>query len=187
MQEEKIKELLSDSIDKLRRTEEIDVKIANEMSNTLNWLTTFATLFFGFMIANKVPDFYLINVLVNIYKFSFIFLVINLITYKFVIMSYESTKKEILAFLDTHYIELKNNLINIKSKLTVEHDFFVNFINSFRDGDFLPPGNNERKESLTKNYSKLKFLGWTVKWFYFSAMILFIINFTIATVFIINK
>ena len=142
MQEEKIKELLSDSIDKLRRIEDIDVKIALEMSNTLNWLTTFATLFFGFMIAIKVPDLYLKDVLVNIYKFSFIFLVFNLITYKFVIMSYESTKKEILSFLDTHYIELKNDLINIKSKLRDEHNIFFNFINSFRDGDFLPPGNN---------------------------------------------
>ena len=187
MQEEKIKELLIDSIDKLRRTEEIDVKIANEMSNTLNWLTTFATLFFGFMINNEIPEFYLKDVLIIVYKGSFILLVITLLVYKFIIKNYESKKKEILAFLDTHFIELKNDLPLIKSKLISEHDFFVNFISSFNKGDFLPSGSVKRKKFLSDSYKKMIPLGWSVKWLYYIAFLIFVLNFAVTIVFLIYK
>ena len=183
---ENSQKLLSDTIDKLRRTENNDVKVANEMSNNLNWITTLTTLFFGLIINNSESDFCYKEDFALIFKYCFILLVLILIIYKIIIKKYVMIKTDILNMLDTHYIELKSKPQLLQHKLTDQHDFFVNFINSFRDGEYLPPGNNDRKKHLDSQYNKLKNIGWSVKWLYKSAIFLFVLNFIIMIVFLLN-
>jgi len=187
MTDEQIKELLFDSVDKLRRSEEIDSKMAVEMSNTLNWIIVFATLFFGFMVDPEIADFNYKDELILTYKLSIISLIVLLVIYKFLFNRYDLIKKVSIDFLDTQYIELKSDLFNVKSRMKKEHNFCVTFINAFRDGEFLCEGNEKRIEYYRSQDRKLLKFATILKRLYYGAASVFVINLTIAIVFILKK
>lgn len=184
-----LKLLLESAFRKLEKTEEIDSKISTEKSNTLNWILTLTTLFLGIGIQNfkSITDICFKEELFTTEKIIFAFSVTMLILYKIVNTSYEKQKKSFLANLHTHKLELLFDLkTKLKSKLTDEHTFIPSFINRFRNGEFIPDYDKERKEAFKTIDRKVDVYGRLLKIIYSVTMIAFIINLTITIMLIMN-
>ena len=146
-----LKTLIESAFQKLEKTEEIDSKISTEKSNTLNWILALTTLFVGIGIQNykSITTLCLKEELFFAEKIIFAFSVIMLIAYKIVNTNYEKQKKSFLANLHTHKLELLFDLkTKLRPKLTNKQTFIPSFINRFRDGEFIPDYDKERKEAF---------------------------------------
>ena len=184
-----LKLLLESAFQKLEKTEEIDSKISAEKSNTLNWILTLSTLFLGIGIQNfkSITDICFREELFITEKIIFAFSVTMLILYKIVNTSYEKQKKSFLANLHTHKLELLFDLkTKLKPKLTDEHTFIPSFINRFRNGEFIPDYDKNRKEAFNTIDRKVGIYGRLLKLIYSVTMIAFIINLTITIMLIMN-
>lgn len=182
-----LKLLVESAFQKLEKTEEIDSKISTEKSNTLNWILALTTLFVGICIQNykSITTLCLKEELFLAEKIIFALSVIMLIAYKIVNTNYEKQKKSLLANLHTHKLELLFDL-KTKPKLTNEHTFIPSFINRFRDGEFIPDYDKERKEAFKTIDRKVCNFGKLLKLIYTVTMIAFIINLTITIILIMN-
>ena len=184
-----LKLLVESAFQKLEKTEEIDSKISTEKSNTLNWILALTTLFVGICIQNykSITTLCLKEELFLAEKIIFALSVIMLIAYKIVNTNYEKQKKSLLANLHTHKLELLFDLkTKLKPKLTNEHTFIPSFINRFRDGEFIPDYDKERKEAFKTIDRKVSNFGKLLKLIYTVTMIAFIINLTITIILIMN-
>lgn len=184
-----LKLLLESAFQKLEKSEEIDSKISAEKSNTLNWILTLTTLFLGVGIQNfkSITDICFKEELFLTEKIIFAFSVTMLILYKIVNTSYEKQKKSFLANLHTHKLELLFDLkTKLKPNLTGEHTFIPSFINRFRNGEFIPDYDKERKEAFKTIDRKVGVYGRLLKLIYSVTMIAFIINLTITIILIMN-
>ena len=184
-----LKTLIESAFQKLEKTEEIDSKISTEKSNTLNWILALTTLFVGIGIQNykSITTLCLKEELFFAEKIIFAFSVIMLIAYKIVNTNYEKQKKSFLANLHTHKLELLFDLkTKLKPKLTSEQTFIPSFINRFRNGEFIPDYDKERKEAFKTIDRKVSIYGKLLKLIYTVTMIAFITNLTI-TIMLIMK
>jgi len=184
-----LKTLIESAFQKLEKTEEIDSKISTEKSNTLNWILALTTLFVGIGIQNykSITTLCLKEELFFAEKIIFAFSVIMLIAYKIVNTNYEKQKKSFLANLHTHKLELLFDLkTKLKPKLTNEQTFIPSFINRFRDGEFIPDYDKERKEAFKTIDRKVSNFGKLLKIIYAVTMTAFIINLIITTILIMN-
>jgi len=184
-----LKLLVESAFQKLEKTEEIDSKISTEKSNTLNWILALTTLFVGICIQNykSITTLCLKEELFLAEKIIFALSVIMLIAYKIVNTNYEKQKKSLLANLHTHKLELLFDLkIKLKPKLTNEQTFIPSFINRFRDGEFIPDYDKERKEAFKTIDRKVSNFGKLLKLIYTVTMTAFIINLTITIILIMN-
>jgi hypothetical protein len=188
MTDEKLTLLLEQSFDKLAKTEEIDSKISSEQSNTLNWILALTTLFVGICLQNyKNSSVYPFEGILYYEKILFAFSVIMLLLYKIIFNNYEKQKKSLLANLHTHKLELLFDLtIKLKPKLQPEPIFIPAFINSFRNGDFIPDYDKDRKEAFKKIDKNIHVFGVTLKVIYYSILIAFILNLTMTLIIIMN-
>jgi len=108
-------------------------------------------------------------------KIIFAFSVIMLILYKIVNTSYEKQKKSFLANLHTHKLELLFDLkTKLKPKLTSEQVFIPSFINRFRNGEFIPDYDKERKDAFNEIDRKVGIYGRLLKLIYSVTMVAFI-------------
>ena len=184
-----LKLILESVFQKLEKTEEIDSKISAEKSNTLNWILTLTTLFLGIDFQNfkSITDLCYKEELFFAEKIIFAFSVIMLIAYKMANTNYEKYKNFFLANLHTHKLELCFDLkTKLKPKLANEHIFIPSFINRFRDGEFIPDYDKERKEAFKTIDRKIDVYGKLLKLIYTLTMIAFIINLTITIILIMN-
>lgn len=184
-----LKTLIESAFQKLEKTEEIDSKISTEKSNTLNWILALTTLFVGIGIQNykSITTLCLKEELFFAEKIIFAFSVIMLIAYKIVNTNYEKQKKSFLANLYTHKLELLFDLkTKLKPKLTNEQTFIPSFINRFRDGEFIPDYDKERKEAFKTIDRKVGIYGKLLKLIYTVTMTAFIINLLITIILIMN-
>lgn len=181
--------LIESAFQKLEKTEEIDSKISTEKSNTLNWILALTTLFVGIGIQNykSITTLCLKDELFFAEKIIFAFSVIMLIAYKIVNTNYEKQKKSFLANLHTHKLELLFDLkTKLRPKLTNEQTFIPSFINRFRDGEFIPDYDKERKEAFKTIDRKVSNFGKLLKLIYTVTITAFIINLTITIILIMN-
>lgn len=181
--------LVESAFQKLEKTEEIDSKISIEKSNTLNWILVFTTLFVGICIQNYKSITYLCykEELFLTEKIIFAFSVIMLISYKMVNTGYEKQKKSLLSNLHTHKLELIFDLnTKLKPKLTNEQTFIPSFINRFRNGDFIPDYDKERKKAFKTIDRAIGCYGKLLKLIYTVTMIAFTINLTVTTIILMN-
>ncbi len=184
-----LKTLIESAFQKLEKTEEIDSKISTEKSNTLNWILALTTLFVGIGIQNykSITTLCFKEELFFAEKIIFAFSVIMLIAYKIVNTNYEKQKKSFLANLHTHKLELLFDLkTKLKPKLTNEQTFIPSFINRFRDGEFIPDYDKERKEAFKTIDRKVGIYGKLLKLIYTVTMTAFIINLLITIILIMN-
>ena len=184
-----LKTLIESAFQKLEKTEEIDSKISTEKSNTLNWILALTTLFVGIGIQNfkSITTLCFKEELFFAEKIIFAFSVIMLIAYKIVNTNYEKQKKSFLANLHTHKLELLFDLkTKLKPKLTNEQTFIPLFINRFRDGEFIPDYDKERKKAFKTIDRKVSNFGKLLKLIYTVTMTAFIINLTITIILIMN-
>lgn len=184
-----LKTLIESAFQKLEKTEEIDSKISTEKSNTLNWILALTTLFVGIGIQNfkSITTLCFKEELFFAEKIIFAFSVIMLIAYKIVNTNYEKQKKSFLANLHTHKLELLFDLkTKLKPKLTNEQTFIPSFINRFRDGEFIPDYDKERKKAFKTIDRKVSNFGKLLKLIYTVTMTAFIINLTITIILIMN-
>ena len=184
-----LKTLIESAYQKLEKTEEIDSKISTEKSNTLNWILALTTLFVGIGIQNfkSITTLCFKEELFFAEKIIFAFSVIMLIAYKIANTNYEKQKKSFLANLHTHKLELLFDLkTKLKPKLTNEQTFIPSFINRFRDGEFIPDYDKERKEAFKRIDRKVSNFGKLLKLIYAVTMTAFIINLTITIILIMN-
>lgn len=184
-----LKLLVESAFQKLEKTEEIDSKISTEKSNTLNWILALTTLFVGICIQNykSITTLCLKEELFLAEKIIFAFSVIMLIAYKIVNTNYEKQKKLFLANLHTHKLELLFDLkTKLKPKLTDEQTFIPSFINCFRNGEFIPDYDKERKEAFKTIDRKVNIYGKLLKLIYTMTMIAFMINLTITIILIMK-
>ena len=184
---DELKALIENSYNKLEKTEEIDSKIFGEKSNTLNWILTLTTLFLGIGLQNynSITSLYLKDELFLIEKIIFALSLIMLVAYKLVNNNYEKHKKSFLMNLHTHKLEL---LFDIKTKLRLSDELTLipSFINRFRNGEFIPAYDTERKNSLMRIDQKVKISGKWLKLIYGGIMIVFVINLIITIILIMN-
>ncbi|MBP8994196.1 MAG: hypothetical protein KBG30_10370 [Bacteroidales bacterium] len=184
-----LKTLIESAYQKLEKTEEIDSKISTEKSNTLNWILALTTLFVGIGIQNfkSITTLCFKEELFFAEKIIFAFSVIMLIAYKIANTNYEKQKKSFLANLHTHKLELLFDLkTKLKPKLTNEQTFIPSFINRFRDGEFIPDYDKERKKAFKTIDRKVSNFGKLLKLIYTVTMTAFIINLTITIILIMN-
>lgn len=184
-----LKTLIESAFQKLEKTEEIDSKISTEKSNTLNWILALTTLFVGIGIQNfkSITTLCFKEELFFAEKIIFAFSVIMLIAYKIANTNYEKQKKSFLANLHTHKLELLFDLkTKLKPKLTNEQTFIPSFINRFRDGEFIPDYDKERKKAFKTIDRKVSNFGKLLKLIYTVTMTAFIINLTITIILIMN-
>lgn len=184
-----LKLLVENAFQKLKNTEEIDSKISTEKSNTLNWILALTTLFVGICLQNykSEGDFRWKEFLYVSEKIIFAFSLIMLIVYKIVNTYYEKQKKAFLANLYTHKIELLFDIkFKVRTKLSNDDIFIPTFINSFRNGEFIPDYDNNRKEAFKTIDKKIAISGNLLKLIYSVTMIAFIINLTITIILIMN-
>lgn len=189
LSENDLKLLVESAFQKLEKTEEIDSKISTEKSNTLNWILALTTLFVGICIQNykSITTSCLKEELFLAEKIIFAFSVIMLIAYKIVNTKYEKQKKSFLANLHTHKLELLFDLkTKLKPKLTNEQTFIPSFINRFRNGEFIPDYDKERKEAFKTIDRKVDVYGKLLKLIYTGTMIAFMINLTITIILIMK-
>lgn len=187
--ESDLKTLIESAFQKLEKTEEIDSKISTEKSNTLNWILALTTLFVGIGIQNfkSITTLCFKEELFFAEKIIFAFSVIMLIAYKIVNTNYEKQKKSFLANLHTHKLELLFDLkTKLKPKLTNEQTFIPSFINRFRNGEFIPDYDKERKEAFKEIDRKVGVYGKLLKLIYTVTMTAFIINLAITIILIMN-
>jgi hypothetical protein len=187
--EEELNELIKGAFNKIEKTEQFDSKLSLEQSNTLNWILTLTTLFIGLSIQNKesISNFCLKDGLFFMEKIIFAISVILLITYKIIFQDYEKKKKSFLGNLHTHSFEL---LFDIKpllrTKISNSPMFTTSFINNFRNGEFIPDYDPDRKKALKKIDKAISLYGKLLKLIYSATMIAFTINLTIITILIFN-
>lgn len=184
-----LKTLIESAFQKLEKTEEIDSKISTEKSNTLNWILALTTLFVGIGIQNfkSITTLCFKEELFFAEKIIFAFSVIMLIAYKIVNTNYEKQKKSFLANLHTHKLELLfDQKTKLKPKLTNEQTFIPSFINRFRDGEFIPDYDKERKKAFKTIDRKVSNFGKLLKLIYTVTITAFIINLTITIILIMN-
>ncbi len=184
-----LKTLIESAFQKLEKTEEIDSKISTEKSNTLNWILALTTLFVGIGIQNfkSITALCFKEELFFAEKIIFALSVIMLIAYKIVNTNYEKQKKSLLANLHTHKLELLFDIkTKLKPKLTNEQTFIPSFINRFRDGEFIPDYDKERKEAFKTIDRKVGVYGKLLKLIYTVTMIAFIMNLIITIILIMN-
>ena len=184
-----LKTLIESAFQKLEKTEEIDSKISTEKSNTLNWILALTTLFVGIGIQNykSITTLCLKEELFFAEKIIFAFSVIMLIAYKIVNTNYEKQKKSFLANLHTHKLELLFDLkTKLRPKLTNKQTFIPSFINRFRDGEFIPDYDKERKEAFKTIDRKVGVYGKLLKLIYTVTMTAFMINLIITIILIMN-
>jgi hypothetical protein len=187
--ESDLKTLIESAFQKLEKTEEIDSKISTEKSNTLNWILALTTLFVGIGIQNfkSITTLCFKEELFFAEKIIFAFSVIMLIAYKIVNTNYEKQKKSFLANLHTHKLELLFDLkTKLKPNLTNEQTFIPSFINRFRNGEFIPDYDKERKEAFKEIDRKVGVYGKLLKLIYTVTMTAFIINLAITIILIMN-
>jgi hypothetical protein len=189
LSDNELKLLVENAFQKLENTEEIDSKISAEKSNTLNWILALTTLFLGICLQNykSEGDFCWKEFLYVSEEIIFTFSVIMLIVYKIVNTYYEKQKKAFLANLCTHKIELLFDIkFKVRTKLSNDDIFIPAFINRFRNGEFIPDYDNNRKEAFKTIDKKVSIFGNLLKLIYSVTMIAFIINLTITIILIMN-
>lgn len=184
-----LKLLVESAFQKLEKTEDIDSKLSSEKSNTLNWVLTLTTLFLGISIQNSkaITNLCLKEELLTSEKVIFAFSVIMLIVYKIVNLTYEKQKKSFLSNIHTHKLELLFDIqFKLRPKLTGEKTFIPTFINRFRNGEFIPDYDKERKQELKIIDKKITIYGRLLKLIYTLAIIAFMINLMTTIILIMN-
>lgn len=187
--EEELNELLKAAFSKIEKTEEFDSNLTLEQSNTLNWILTLTTLFIGLSIQNKesISYFCLKEGLFFIENVIFTISVVLLITYKSIFQAYEKKKKSFLGNLHTHSLELLFDIKPLlKTKISNSPMSSQEFINSFRDGEFIPDYDPERKRTIKSIDYKIGLYGRFMKLIYTITLIAFTLNLAITIILIMN-
>lgn len=180
--------LVEKTFQKVEDTEKYNSKISAEMSNTLNWILTLTTLFIGISIQNykNVLHPYLKDLFVA-EKIIFAFSLIMLIAYKIINLKYEKQKKNYLANLNTHKLELFFDISHkLKPKLSSDIFFVPSFINRFRKGELIPNYDIKRKEAFLSIEKKIHVYEKLLKLIYTLTMIAFLINLIITIILLMN-
>lgn len=177
---EQFPKLLEDSIKKLTLTLERDSKVLTEMNNSLNWIVTLM----GVILATGISYFKeakidgLVFQLLYASRISFCATVFILIAHKITLLKYERVKLQYLNTLNTHELELKYDIDLLKKKINLDEIFSIStFINNFRNGEFIPLANDERKIGLSKMDRKITCYGYILKFTFWLSIIIFILNF----------
>lgn len=186
---EDLKLLVESAYQKMEKSEEIDNAISSEMSNTLNWILALTTLFVGVCLQNynSISGFSLKYEFLYTEKILFAISVIMLVLFKVANANYAKYKKSYLANLYNHKLELLFEITyKLKPKLLDEPFFIPSFINRFRNGEFIPDYDKERKKSFKLIDMNINIYGKSLKIIYRLTMVTFVIN-LILTIIIVMK
>jgi hypothetical protein len=173
--EKNIGELLNDSFKKLESTATQDTKILTDMNNSLTWVLTISGFIFAFYGRQSSPSCYFDKVLFLIGNFIFSTLLFLLVVHKISLIQYEKIKNSYVENLRTHFLELKYTDFNqLKSRLGLsEHIFIAEFINKFRNGDFIEfPKADGRGKAFKEFDKKTLRLSWVIKFTFWAGMFL---------------
>lgn len=116
-----IRQLVTDSIAKLKSQAESNEKILADRHNTLNWFLAITSILFTFFyrFSTDEPHNCLEKVGLQISEINFILIVTTFIVYKIVHQQFLKTQIYLYDNLNTHHLELKYNV----NKLKELHDF----------------------------------------------------------------
>ena len=167
-----IKELVSDSILKIKSKSENNEKLLGEMHNTLNWLLTLTTLLFLFYSRQEFDKTTCLMQSIDfLSKIDFVLIITAFLFYKIIQFQFLKMQTFFYDSLVTHNLELKYNL----DKLKKEYDFsdlnnppfifeVVKFINYFRKAKFVFYKElDDRPVVFEKAEKKLNILSWILK------------------------
>lgn len=187
--EDKLKELLHDSFDKITFSLENDSKKVNEMSNILNWVVAFLTLFITFVSKDFESSYCCLLPLICLYKCIFVLVVILMIVYKCFLHKYTDTLYKLGNEYQTHYLELKSNLHMIFGKIKSNDESFPVFNVKFRKLEFMPQYEVEkriskktRKDEMLDEDRKVNRYGKRLRALFHTMLFLFIIDAAIACI-----
>ncbi len=189
---QRIIELVTDSINKVKSQAESNEKILAEKHNTMNWLLAFVTILFAFFTdkfnteISNCPE----TCLIFLSKIIFVLIIVTFVFYK--IVHERFLKKQICLYnsLNTHHLELKYNI----NKLIELYDFkdlgdspfifnVVDFINSFTSADFRFYKNHDTRDVVFKElYAKISVLSKYLNVTYIVIIILFSIYVLLAII-----
>lgn len=182
--ESEIKELVTDSILKIKSQVDNNIILLNEMHNTLNWLMTItAILFVYFSQQNEVLATCFLYYVLFFSKTVFVIMIIVFVLYKIVQIRFTKLQIQLYESLATHNLELKYNIKKLMKlfdfdKLSHKDFIFdvIAFIKSFREAKFVFYKNYDtRQVEFHIIDCKLIRLSFIMKFFYWSLLVMFAI------------
>ncbi|TWR24797.1 hypothetical protein FPZ43_18040 [Mucilaginibacter pallidiroseus] len=177
---QKYPKLLEDAVKKLTLTLERDSKVLTEMNNSLNWIVTLlgVILATGISYFKNVSPCSLSFTLLYASRIGFCFAVLSLIIHKIFLVRYETAKFQYLNSLNTHELELKYDQRLLSKNIIQDSNFFiVEFINNFRNGQYIPhPEIDNRAKEFLKLDKTIISCARILKFTFWLSMIIFILN-----------
>jgi hypothetical protein len=183
MKDDKLKEMIKDSLNKLEETAFLDSKLLTEMNNALSWILTLTTVLFVYY--SKFFDGTLSCyelVATNFGKVLFLVSLGLFLIHKISLLQYEKIKGLYQKSLRTHALELKYDLNQLRKNIPSTGISIFDFINHFRNGKLIPHPTLDDREKHFKKYDRtISILGLILKLSFWIEIGVFIIFVTGAT------
>lgn len=178
MDDDKIKELITDSLKKLEGTAFQDSKLLTEMNNALSWLLTLTVVLFVYY-----SKFFSIElsclqlIIVQASKYLFVISLVLFLIHKISLIQYEKIKSLYQESLRTHALELKYDIKHVQKRISTDQDLsFFTFINRFRNGELVPhPNLDDRPKHFQKYDRTISNLGRILKFTFWAEIVVFVL------------